>query len=357
MEDLNKKLMKKHKYHILYKTTNLINNKFYIGIHSSNVLIDNYLGSGKDLIKDIKKDGKENFKRENLYIYETREEVLEKEKQVVDYDFLKRFDTYNKALGGSGGILNKIVCKHKDDNSEKPKYISLSIDDPKYLSGDWIPSRKNVYGTNLGNKNPMFGKKHSEETKRKISEKNKEVCKNEKARQKRSEVIKNFWNSLNEEQLKEYKEKMSLASKKAHSEYTYPKISDEGRKNISEKAKVRQLGKKRGPYKEKTIEQKKIIYDKLKKTLDSWSDEKKEEIKKKISESYRNMDFDKKQELIKKRSIQNSGDNNPMFGKNYYSIWVEKYGIDEANRKQKEVIEKSNNKKNKNKLNKENKNG
>lgn len=41
------------KYHYLYKTTNLITNEFYIGVHSTYDLKDGYLGSGKK--EDIQK--------------------------------------------------------------------------------------------------------------------------------------------------------------------------------------------------------------------------------------------------------------------------------------------------------------
>jgi len=50
--------------HYIYKTTNLITKKFYIGKHSSqNIEIDTYLGSGILLERAIKKYGKHNFKK------------------------------------------------------------------------------------------------------------------------------------------------------------------------------------------------------------------------------------------------------------------------------------------------------
>ena len=48
----------------IYKTTNLINGKIYIGQHKSSSFDTNYYGSGKLLIKALKKYGKENFKIE-----------------------------------------------------------------------------------------------------------------------------------------------------------------------------------------------------------------------------------------------------------------------------------------------------
>lgn len=61
-------------FNFVYITTNLINGKKYIGDHSTNNINDNYLGSGKLLHKKILEYGKENFKREILEFFNTKQE-------------------------------------------------------------------------------------------------------------------------------------------------------------------------------------------------------------------------------------------------------------------------------------------
>ena len=97
---LKKKKLKK--YHIIYKTTNLINGRFYIGMHSTNNLDDNYLGSGWILKEAIKKYGRENFQKEILFIFNTRLEAREKEAEIVNTDFIKDNSNYNLVIGGMG---------------------------------------------------------------------------------------------------------------------------------------------------------------------------------------------------------------------------------------------------------------
>ena len=50
--------------HYLYKTTCLISNRFYIGIHSTNDINDGYMGSGKQLHYSLRKYGINNHKKE-----------------------------------------------------------------------------------------------------------------------------------------------------------------------------------------------------------------------------------------------------------------------------------------------------
>jgi hypothetical protein len=89
----------------IYKTTNLINGKIYIGKHQTKKIDDAYLGSGVSLIQAIKKYGKENFKKEILFVYDNEKDMNLKEIELVNESFIKRKDTYNHAIGGEGGSL------------------------------------------------------------------------------------------------------------------------------------------------------------------------------------------------------------------------------------------------------------
>ncbi len=100
---------------IVYKTTNVINNKIYIGVHNNgdNEGFDGYLGSGLNMTRAIKKYGKENFIRETLGEFDTVEEAFVYEEQLVTEEFVLRNDTYNLSSGGKGysGLGDHVVSK------------------------------------------------------------------------------------------------------------------------------------------------------------------------------------------------------------------------------------------------------
>lgn len=89
-------------YHFIYKITNLVNSKFYYGIHTTDDLEDGYMGSGKLLKVAIKKYGISNFQREVLFMFDSRKEALAKEREIVNSDLLCDALCYNLVVGGAG---------------------------------------------------------------------------------------------------------------------------------------------------------------------------------------------------------------------------------------------------------------
>ena len=86
-------------YGYIYKTTNLINNKIYIGQHKAKQFEpDKYIGSGKIFIKALNKYGRNNFKCELIEECFSKEELDNKE----IYWISKLNPHYNLAGGGGG---------------------------------------------------------------------------------------------------------------------------------------------------------------------------------------------------------------------------------------------------------------
>ena len=91
-------------YHYLYKIYNKVNNKIYIGIHSTKNINDNYSGSGLALNKAYEKYGDNNFIKYILQFFNDRTELLSKELELVTEDFIKD-NNYNLCLGGNAPQL------------------------------------------------------------------------------------------------------------------------------------------------------------------------------------------------------------------------------------------------------------
>lgn len=111
------------RHNIVYRITNVINNKIYIGVHKTDNLDDGYMGSGKVIKNAIKKHGIQNFNKEVLFDYPAYYMALEKEKELVDDTFLKREDVYNLRRGGDGGFdfINKNLLQNTTRNTQKRK--------------------------------------------------------------------------------------------------------------------------------------------------------------------------------------------------------------------------------------------
>src|SRR3972149_4281406 len=148
---------KPHKYHYLYKTTNLINNKFYVGMHSTNKLDDGYLGSGVYLRRSIRKYGRENFKFEILEFFNSREILIEKETELVDTNFIHDLLCMNLRTGGT--------C------APESNYGSKRTDATKLKMSQWIRSKElgAKISAKLKGKQFRLGQTNSEEHNTKIS--------------------------------------------------------------------------------------------------------------------------------------------------------------------------------------------
>lgn len=160
---------------IVYITTNLINKKQYVGSHKTNNIDDNYLGSGKIIVKSIKKYGKENFKRKILKECETIEEARK-----LEETYIKQYNTLNPNgynISPNGGIM--LFTGHSTMSKQK---ISRSLKGSTYeniygIKADKMKEkrskeRKGLKFSNKWRKNLSLSHKGqivSEETRKKIS--------------------------------------------------------------------------------------------------------------------------------------------------------------------------------------------
>src|ERR1700757_3693210 len=99
----------KSDYHFVYKTTCLITDKYYIGIHSTNDLDDGYLGSGTKLKSSIKKYGKNNHERTILEFVEDRNNLEIREAELVTDTIIADPLCMNLVLGGCSGTHGYIA--------------------------------------------------------------------------------------------------------------------------------------------------------------------------------------------------------------------------------------------------------
>lgn len=106
-------------FYTIYKITNKINNKYYVGKHQTKNLDDDYMGSGKLIKAAIGKYGIENFKKEILHIFDNELEMNTKEKELV----VVSESTYNLIEGGKGGFsyINKNNLKLPLNENSKQK--------------------------------------------------------------------------------------------------------------------------------------------------------------------------------------------------------------------------------------------
>jgi hypothetical protein len=150
-------------HYLVYKITNIINEKFYIGCHRTSNKDDGYLGSGTLLRRAIAKYGAENFKKEILFEAESAEAMFAKEAELVIVGQL----SYNLKRGGEGGfdLINKSGKKpwnREFSHSERSRGGLAHTG--KRKSND---HRKKISMTLVGNTRSL-GYQHTQETKERM---------------------------------------------------------------------------------------------------------------------------------------------------------------------------------------------
>jgi hypothetical protein len=153
--------------HYLYKTTCLVTNKYYIGMHTTNNQEDGYMGSGKRLRYSIRKYGIENHKKDILELFESRELLIEAEKVAITPEMLVDNNCMNLMGGGKGGFISEEQQKHrskcggmasseklKNDNEWRKRHASIASNNMKKAHKEG----KIKYNT-------FTGRKHTQETK------------------------------------------------------------------------------------------------------------------------------------------------------------------------------------------------
>jgi len=158
-------------YFYVYRTINLLNQKFYIGVHKSRKPIDDYVGSGRALQKAIEKYGLQNFKTEVLSYHDSLIEAFEEEARLVTPELISSKTTYNMSPGGHGGsgvghIKNFGKLKRARTAKEK-SHLSAFFTGKTFITPE---GRKKCSDASKGNKNALgMTYTHTQEAKDKIS--------------------------------------------------------------------------------------------------------------------------------------------------------------------------------------------
>ena len=143
-------------YGYIYLTTNLINNKKYVGSHTAEKFTDKYKGSGSILKKAVNKYGEENFKVELVEECFDAIDLVEKEEYwIKKLNAVESEEFYN--LSYSGYKRGVTGYKHTEEAKRKISEATKGENNPNY--------GKSFFS----DQNPFYGKKHTLETREKMS--------------------------------------------------------------------------------------------------------------------------------------------------------------------------------------------
>lgn len=155
----------KQYYGYIYKITNNLNGKIYVGLRTSSCFDKSYWGSGVHIHRAIQKYGVENFSREILQWCYTREELNDCERFWISKLNAQDMSVgYNITCGGEGGNTYQYLTEEQM-NAIRPK-LSMHNRDANTIKL-W---REHLRVSNTGENNPMYGKHHTADARQKMSD-------------------------------------------------------------------------------------------------------------------------------------------------------------------------------------------
>lgn len=159
-------------HYTIYKITNKVNGKIYIGKHQTKDVNDGYMGSGKRLKDAIKHYGINNFEKEILFQFDNEFDMNAKEAELVTEEFIKEDTNYNLCPGGNGGfgyINNSDIVKFKGRKHTTESKRKMGHKNNKHFLGKKLSEEsKKKIGENTSK--ALKGKPKSEEHRKKIAE-------------------------------------------------------------------------------------------------------------------------------------------------------------------------------------------
>lgn len=162
----------------VYKITNTVNGKYYIGAHQSECIDDGYLGSGKWLKNAQRKYGADLFTKEIIKLCETEREMYALEAELVTEDLVRDDQCYNLTTGGRGGWnfhnTDPANRHHRRAGAAVRNALPATDETRRKIS---VSCASRWQSGEMDHLRPMMatafkGKTHTEETKRRIGEAN-----------------------------------------------------------------------------------------------------------------------------------------------------------------------------------------
>ncbi len=137
-------------YYTTYDITNIIDSKWYFGVHGTNKLNDNYLGSGTHIKNAVKKYGPGNFLKVVNGVWKSEKIAYLIEEWIVDVNVVNDSNNYNQISGGIGGArgvaseaTKRLISENHHDVSgeNNPMYGKFGKLHPTYNS-TWSTDRR-----------------------------------------------------------------------------------------------------------------------------------------------------------------------------------------------------------------------